>query len=363
MAITEIVLPRGTNDPDWKWIFPGINLTGSSIVLNATWFGGSLVQSTTEGNLVVEGSAVRWAHSALVANDIPLGRLTTFRLIRTIGSETSELDAGYITITSGPAAIVSNSAAVMVPGIQGPSGTLMIGEVETLGPGSSATVENVGTPENAVLNVGIPRGDKGETPDISILSTTTLAPGSQATVALDPSSTAEAPRLNFGIPRGDTGDTGTAATIVIAGTDTLAPGAPATVVNEGTSAAASLRVGIPAGVQGIPGAPGEPLVLVVSDMTDIGLGGWWAARDYHGAATCDYLRAEMLVGEADGVTLSVRKNGATVRSGIPLGAGTTIITDLGLVLAEEDQVSVHRVGGGTLTGPWVMLVQIDGRAP
>ena len=363
MAITEIVLPRGTNDPDWKWIFPGVNLTGSAIVLNATWFGGSLVQSTDEGHLIVEGSAVRWAHSALVANDIPLGRLTTFRLIRTIGGETSEIDAGYITITSGPAAIVSNSATVMVPGIQGPSGTLTIGEVETLAPGSSATAENVGTVENAVLNVGIPRGDTGMTPAISIMSTSTLAPGSQATVALDPSSTAEAPRLNFGIPRGDTGNPGTAATIAIAGTDTLAPGSSATVVNEGTSTAASLRVGIPAGVQGLPGAPGEPLVLVVSDTTDIGLGGWWVTRDYHGAATCDYLRAEMLVGEADGVTLAVRNNGTTIRSDIALGAGVTIITDLGLVLAEGDQVSVHREGGGTLTGPWMMLVQIDGRTP
>lgn len=119
----------------------------------------------------------------------------------------------------------------------------------------------------------------------------------------------------------------------------------------------------PPGVQGAPGAAGEPLVLVVSDALDTGPGGWWVARDYHGAATCQYLRAEMLVGTATGVTLSVHKNGAPVRSGIALGAGPTVITDLGLVLAKGDQVSVQREIGGTLTGPWVMVVQIDGRAP
>ena len=119
----------------------------------------------------------------------------------------------------------------------------------------------------------------------------------------------------------------------------------------------------PPGVQGAPGAAGEPLVLVVSDALDTGPGGWWVARDYHGSATCQYLRAEMLVGTATGVTLSVHKNGAPVRTGIALGTGPTVITDLGLVLAKGDQVSVQREIGGTLTGPWVMVVQIDGRAP
>ena len=206
------------------------------------------------------------------------------------------------------------------------------------------------------------RGAHGLTPDTSVLSTTTLAPGQPATVTLDPSSTPEEPKLVFGVPKGDTGET---PDITILPTTTLAPGEPAEVTLDpsGTPEAPKMAFSIPAGVQGLPGAPGEPLVLVVSDTTDIGLGGWWVARDYHGAATCDYLRAEMLVGEADGVTLAVRKNGATVRSGIALGAGVTTITDLGLVLAEGDQVSVHREGGGTLAGPWVMMVQIDGRAP
>jgi hypothetical protein len=52
-------------------------------------------------------------------------------------------------------------------GSQGPTGpagstaTLTIGNVTTLPPGSSATVSNSGTSENAVLNFGIPQGATG----------------------------------------------------------------------------------------------------------------------------------------------------------------------------------------------------------
>lgn len=42
-------------------------------------------------------------------------------------------------------------------------GTLVIGDTTTLPAGSSATVVNVGTEEKAVLNFGVPKGDKGDT--------------------------------------------------------------------------------------------------------------------------------------------------------------------------------------------------------
>lgn len=48
-------------------------------------------------------------------------------------------------------------------GIQGKTGTMKIGKVTTLQPGTSATVSNTGTTENAVLDFGIPRGDDGMT--------------------------------------------------------------------------------------------------------------------------------------------------------------------------------------------------------
>lgn len=41
--------------------------------------------------------------------------------------------------------------------------TIALGTVTTLAPGSSATVTNVGTPQDAVFNFGLPRGDVGAT--------------------------------------------------------------------------------------------------------------------------------------------------------------------------------------------------------
>lgn len=46
-------------------------------------------------------------------------------------------------------------------GPAGPGATLTIGTVTTLAPGASATVVNVGTPTNAVWDIGIPRGADG----------------------------------------------------------------------------------------------------------------------------------------------------------------------------------------------------------
>lgn len=43
-----------------------------------------------------------------------------------------------------------------------------IGNVETLEPGSDAYVENVGTERNQVWNIGIPKGEKGDTGTIVI---------------------------------------------------------------------------------------------------------------------------------------------------------------------------------------------------
>ena len=47
-------------------------------------------------------------------------------------------------------------------GIQGLAASISIGTVTTLSPGSPATVENVGTDEDAILNIGIPAGEDGE---------------------------------------------------------------------------------------------------------------------------------------------------------------------------------------------------------
>ena len=63
-------------------------------------------------------------------------------------------------IDMGPLTIVGPQGPV---GETGPAGTIEIGTVTTGAAGSSATVTNVGTAENAILNFTIPRGATGAT--------------------------------------------------------------------------------------------------------------------------------------------------------------------------------------------------------
>ena len=149
-------------------------------------------------------------------------------------------------------------------GATGTAATISVGTTTTGTPGTSAIVTNAGTVNNAIFNFVIPRGDTGLTgatgatgaqgvpgtaATINVGSTTTLTPGSSATVANV--GTSNAAIFNFGIPQGATGATGAAATIAVGTTTTLAPGSSATVSNSGTSGAAVFNFGIPkgAGVQ------------------------------------------------------------------------------------------------------------------
>jgi hypothetical protein len=84
----------------------------------------------------------------------------------------------------------------------------------TLTPGSAATVEKTVDPETGAVNLafGIPegqqggKGDTGKTPDISIGTVTTGAAGSDASATM--TGTPENPVLNLTIPRGDKGKDG-----------------------------------------------------------------------------------------------------------------------------------------------------------
>jgi len=47
-------------------------------------------------------------------------------------------------------------------GIQGPTGTIAVGTVTSLSPSTPPTVVNVGTPQAAILNFGLTKGDTGD---------------------------------------------------------------------------------------------------------------------------------------------------------------------------------------------------------
>ncbi|KQV04830.1 hypothetical protein [Devosia sp. Root105] len=123
--------------------------------------------------------------------------------------------------------------------------TVTVGSVTTLPPGSPATVANVGTVKDMVLNFGIPQGIQGiqgEAATIAVGTVTTVNAGVPA--AVENIGTPNDAVFDFDIPQGS------AATVAVGTVTTLAPGAPATVVNVGTSGAAVLNFGIP---QGMPG--------------------------------------------------------------------------------------------------------------
>ena len=90
--------------------------------------------------------------------------------------------------------------------------TVTVGTTFTGAPGTSAAVTNSGTPQNAVLNFVIPRGETGAvgatglpgTPaTVTVGTTTTGAPGTSA--AVTNSGTANNAVLNFTVPAGETG--------------------------------------------------------------------------------------------------------------------------------------------------------------
>jgi hypothetical protein len=132
--------------------------------------------------------------------------------------------------TGGPKGDKGDKGDTGQTGPQGPKGdaaTVAVGSTTTLAVGQDATVENVGSIYNAVLNFGIPqgpqgpqgaKGDKGDT-------------GAQGETG----------------PRGPQGERGTNATVYVGTTTTTNPGTQARVYNSGTSSNAVLNFEIPRG--------------------------------------------------------------------------------------------------------------------
>lgn len=134
---------------------------------------------------------------------------------------------------TGPEGPQGEPGAKGDPGDAGKSATIQIGVVSATEPGGNPTVQNVGTPTDAVFNFTFPRGEqgekgeKGDTGDIgpqgepgqigpqgadgkaatiSIGLVTTGEPGTD--VSVSNSGTENAVILDFTIPKGQKGDTG-----------------------------------------------------------------------------------------------------------------------------------------------------------
>lgn len=62
--------------------------------------------------------------------------------------------------------------------------TINVGKTTTGSPGTNASVTNVGTNKNVVLDFVIPQGVQGDIPDIKVGNVTTGNPGTEASVII-----------------------------------------------------------------------------------------------------------------------------------------------------------------------------------
>jgi len=185
---------------------------------------------------------------------------------RGISSITGPVSAGNIDTYNINYNDGTTSTFTVKNGIDGVNPTVAVGTTTTGAPGTNASVVNSGTAQDMVLDFTIPRGEKGESGDdgaaatIAVGTVATGLPGTNAIITN--SGTSSAAVFDFTIPRGDKGEQGiqgipgSAATISVGSTTTGAAGTSASVTNSGTSSAAVLDFVIPQGVKGDTGATG-----------------------------------------------------------------------------------------------------------
>lgn len=144
-------------------------------------------------------------------------------------------------------------------GPTGPSGaaTITVGKTTTTNPGTNATVTNVGTNENVILNFGIPRGATGPTGPQG-LQGETGATGPTGPQGLQGETGATGPTGPQGLQgetgaTGPTGPSGETPTLEIGTVTTGAPGTQATASITGTAPNYILNLTIPQGPTGPTG--------------------------------------------------------------------------------------------------------------
>lgn len=135
------------------------------------------------------------------------------------------------------------------PGPAGQAATITVGSTTTGAPGTQAQVTNAGNENAAIFNFTIPQGAQGPKGDTGLQG----EPGAKGDTG---------PQGEPG-PQGETGPAGQAATITVGTTTTGEPGTEAQVTNSGTAQDAILNFTIP------KGAPGDsaslPVKVVVID--------------------------------------------------------------------------------------------------
>jgi hypothetical protein len=188
-------------------------------------------------------------------SDVPIRTIPAFSFSLPQGTDVDLTDVTPVTSANGTFYLV---------GPTGPANTLTVGSTTTLTPGTGATVAITGTSPNQVVDFAIPQGSAAT---IAAGTTTTSVPGTPA--AVTNSGTTGSAVFDFDIPQG------AAATVVAGTTTTVVNGTPASVSNSGTTADAILDFTIPAGPQGVQG------VIGLTGATGIEWQGLWSSgTDY-----------------------------------------------------------------------------------
>ena len=175
-------------------------------------------------------------------------------------------------------------------------------------------------------NTGGPKGEKGDKGDaatISVASTSTGAPGTDASVVNQ--GTSSDVQLAFTIPRGDKGDKGDkgdqgrAATVMVSDTITGEPGTNAKVVNQGTVGDAVLKFTIPRGDTGATGAQGPQ-----GPKGDTGATGAQGPQGETGPAGADgYSPSATVTQTSSGATISITDKDGTTTANVSNGTDGT----------------------------------------
>lgn len=120
-------------------------------------------EQVAEDTRIVEQAMDAWTNMSATAETLPAG-----------SDATADYNEGVLSlgIPTGPQGAQGPQGD---PGATGATPDLQIGTVETLDPGEDATATITGTPEQPILSLGIPQGEKGDPGDVSMEQLLALA--------------------------------------------------------------------------------------------------------------------------------------------------------------------------------------------
>ena len=258
-------------------------------------------------------------------------------------------EAAQAAATPGPAGLDGTNGTDGHDGTDGTDGrdgtspAFTIDSTTTLPPGSPATVTMGGTEAAPTLAFGIPqgikgddggKGDKGDKGDTGPASTVPGPAGAASTVP--------GPAGRDGLDSVVPGPPGSAATIAVGTVTTSAAGGPASVVNAGTPSAALLNFTLPRGAagtngtngatggQGPAGTPGQAATVTIGTVTT-GAPGTAASVTNSGTTSAAVFNWSLPRGDvgATGATGAAGPSGATFLANVTIAQTATVAIPLG----------------------------------